>query len=93
MRYSMTNQLARWSKQARWLLLQSRKSQEGQAVQLQELLETNKPLATAYVSGCPEGNLVRPSIREGWLRWRAWMAKPGKCGKFAKHQHLPLPVG
>ena len=37
-------------KQSRWLLLRNRENlKDGQAVQLQELLAANQPLATVYV--------------------------------------------
>ncbi len=79
-------------KQARWLLLRNRENlKEGQAVQLQELLEANKPLAIAYVlKDALKEIWYAPSIREGWRRWRAWMRQARESGlaplqSFAKN--------
>ena len=79
-------------KQARWLLLRNRENlKEGQAVQLQELLEANKPLAIAYVlKDALKEIWYAPSIREGWQRWRAWMRQARESGlaplqNFAKN--------
>ena len=54
-------------KQSRWLLLRNRDNlKDGQAVQLQELLAANQPLATVYVlKRCLEGCLVRPQRTRG----------------------------
>ncbi|WP_165678911.1 transposase, partial [Metapseudomonas otitidis] len=62
-------------KQSRWLLLRNRENlKDGQAVQLQELLAANQPLATAYVlKDALKDIWYAPSVREGWQRWRAWL--------------------
>ena len=62
-------------KQSRWLLLRNRENlKDGQAVQLQELLAANQPLATVYVlKDALKEIWYAPSVREGWLRWRAWL--------------------
>lgn len=62
-------------KQSRWLLLRNRENlKDGQAVQLQELLAANQPLATVYVlKDALKDIWYAPSVREGWLRWRAWL--------------------
>ncbi|WP_165680568.1 transposase, partial [Metapseudomonas otitidis] len=62
-------------KQSRWLLLRNRENlKDGQAVQLQELLAANQPLATVYVlKDALKDIWYAPSVREGWQRWRAWL--------------------
>ncbi|MDH1105120.1 ISL3 family transposase [Pseudomonas otitidis] len=62
-------------KQSRWLLLRNRENlKDGQAVQLQELLTANQPLATVYVlKDALKDIWYAPSVREGWQRWRAWL--------------------
>lgn len=62
-------------KQSRWLLLRNRENlKDGQAVQLQELLAANQPLATVYVlKDALKEVWYAPSVREGWRRWRAWL--------------------
>ena len=59
-------------KQSRWLLLRNRDNlKDGQAVQLQELLAANQPLATVYVlKDALKDVWYAPSVREGWRRWR-----------------------
>ena len=60
-------------------------------MQLQELLEANKPLATAYVlKDALKEIWYAPSIREGWQRWRAWMWNAHLvCHRYT---HMPLLV-
>jgi len=62
-------------KQSRWLLLRNRENlKDGQAVQLQELLAANQPLATVYVlKDALKDIWYAPSVREGWRRWRTWL--------------------
>ena len=62
-------------KQSRWLLLRNRENlKDGQAVQLQELLAANQPLATVYVlKDALKEVWYAPSVREGWRRWRSWL--------------------
>ncbi|WP_285797937.1 ISL3 family transposase [Metapseudomonas resinovorans] len=62
-------------KQSRWLLLRNRENlKDGQAVQLQELLAANQPLATVYVlKDALKEVWYAPCVREGWRRWRAWL--------------------
>ncbi|MEB5091643.1 transposase, partial [Pseudomonas aeruginosa] len=62
-------------KQSRWLLLRNRNNlKDGQAVQLQELLAANQPLATVYVlKDALKDVWFAPSVREGWRRWRTWL--------------------
>ena len=62
-------------KQSRWLLLRNRENlKNGQAVQLQELLAANQPLATVYVlKDALKDVWYAPSVREGWRRWRTWL--------------------
>lgn len=62
-------------KQSRWLLLRNRENlKDVQAVQLQELLAANQPLATLYVlKDALKDIWYAPSVREGWQRWRAWL--------------------
>ncbi len=62
-------------KQSRWLLLRNRENlKDGQAVQLQELLTANQPLATVYVlKDALKDIWYAPSVREGWRRWRTWL--------------------
>ena len=62
-------------KQSRWLLLRNRDNlKDGQAVQLQELLAANQPLATVYVlKDALKDVWYAPSVREGWRRWRTWL--------------------
>ena len=62
-------------KQSRWLLLRNRENlNDGQAVQLQELLAANQPLATVYVlKDALKEIWYAPSVREGWRRWRSWL--------------------
>ncbi|WP_153899434.1 transposase [Pseudomonas aeruginosa] len=63
------------AKQSRWLLLRNRENlKDGQAVQLQELLAANQPLATVYVlKDALKDIWYAPSVREGWRRWRTWL--------------------
>ena len=39
--------------------------------------------------GCAEGCLVRPSVREGWRRWRTWLRhareRPRAAARFARN--------
>lgn len=79
-------------KQARWLLLRNRDNlKDSQAVQLQELLAANRPLAIAYVlKDALKEIWYAPSILEGWRRWRAWMRQARESGleplqSFAKN--------
>lgn len=60
-------------KQSRWLLLRNRNNLKGeQAVQLQELLAANQPLATVYVlKDALKDVWFAPSVREGWRRYSA----------------------
>ncbi|BAN49534.1 ISL3 family transposase [Metapseudomonas resinovorans] len=62
-------------KQSRWLLLRNRENLKGgQAVQLQELLAANQPLATAYVlKDALKEIWYAPSVQDGWRRWRTWL--------------------
>jgi transposase len=62
-------------KQSRWLLLRNRENlKDGQAVQLQELLAANQPLATVYVlKDALKEVWYAPSVRDGWRRWRTWL--------------------
>lgn len=62
-------------KQSRWLLLRNRENlKDGQAVQLQELLAANQPLATVYVlKDALKEIWYAPSVRDGWRRWRTWL--------------------
>ncbi len=62
-------------KQSRWLLLRNRENlKDQQAVQLQEILEANQPLATVYVlKDALKEIWYAPSVREGWRRWRDWL--------------------
>ncbi|WAN10810.1 ISL3 family transposase [Stutzerimonas balearica] len=62
-------------KQSRWLLLRNRENlKDGQAVQLQELLAANQPLATVYVlKDALKDIWYASSVREGWRRWRTWL--------------------
>lgn len=62
-------------KQSRWLLLRNRDNlKDGQAVQLQELLAANQPLATVYVLNDALKEIwYAPSVRDGWRRWRTWL--------------------
>lgn len=62
-------------KQSRWLLLRNRANlKDEHAVQLEELLAANQPLATVYVlKDALKEIWYAPSIREGWQRWRAWL--------------------
>lgn len=62
-------------KQSRWLLLRNRENlKDQQAVQLQEILEANQPLATVYLlKDALKEIWYAPSVREGWRRWRDWL--------------------
>ncbi|WP_271408015.1 ISL3 family transposase [Pseudomonas sp. Q1-7] len=62
-------------KQSRWLLLRNHDNlKDGQAVQLQELLAANQPLATVYVlKDALKAIWYAPSVQEGWRRWRSWL--------------------
>src|SRR5690606_1520080 len=62
-------------KQSRWLLLRNHANlKDGQAVQLQEVLAANQPLATVYVlKDALKDVWYAPSVREGWRRWRSWL--------------------
>ncbi|MDH4651973.1 ISL3 family transposase, partial [Pseudomonas sp. BN606] len=62
-------------KQSRWLLLRNRENlKDGQAVQLQELLDANQPLATVYLlKDALKEVWYAPTVREGWRRWRSWL--------------------
>lgn len=55
-------------KQSPWLLLRNRDNlKDEQAVQLQELLAANQPLATVYVlKDALKEIWYAPSVREGW---------------------------
>lgn len=61
-------------KRSRWLLLRNRDNlKEGQAVQLQELLAANAPLATTYLLKTELKELwFAPSLQEARRRWRHW---------------------
>jgi transposase len=76
-------------KQARWLLLRNRENlKDSQAVQLQELLAANRPLAIAYVlKDALKEIWYAPSVLEGWRRWRAWMRQARESG-LAPLQHF-----
>ncbi|MHC3749597.1 ISL3 family transposase, partial [Stutzerimonas stutzeri] len=69
-------------KQSRWLLLRNRDNlKDGQAVQLQELLAANQPLATVYVlKDALKDVWYAPSVREGWRRWRTWLRHARESG-------------
>jgi transposase len=69
-------------KQSRWLLLRNRENlKDEHAVQLQELLDANQPLATVYVlKDALKAIWYAPSVLEGWLRWRAWMRHARESG-------------
>lgn len=69
-------------KQSRWLLLRNRENlKEDHAVRLQELLAANQPLATVYVlKDALKEVWYAPSVREGWLRWRAWLRHARESG-------------
>lgn len=62
-------------KRSRWLLLRNAENlKDGQAVQLQELLAANQPLATVYLlKDALKEVWYAPSVWEGWQRWRAWL--------------------
>lgn len=62
-------------KRSRWLLLRNRENLKDEyAVQLDELLAANQPLATVYVlKDALKEIWYAPSVREGWQRWRAWL--------------------
>jgi transposase len=79
-------------KQSRWLLLRNPENlKDGQAVQLQELLAANQPLATVYVlKDALKAIWYAPSVLEGWRRWRAWLRHARESGlaplkRFAKN--------
>jgi len=61
-------------KRSRWLLLRNRGNlDEGQAIQLDELLSANAPLAKVYLLKTALKELwFAPTIREGLKRWREW---------------------
>ena len=69
-------------KQSRWLLLRNHANlKDGQAVQLQELLAANQPLATVYVlKDALKDVWYAPSVREGWRRWRSWLRHARESG-------------
>lgn len=69
-------------KQSRWLLLRNRDNlNDGQAVQLQDLLAANQPLATVYVlKDALKEIWYAPSVREGWRRWRSWLRHAQESG-------------
>ncbi len=62
-------------KRSRWLLLRNAENlKDSQAVQLQELLAANQPLAMVYVlKDALKEVWYAPSVWEGWQRWRAWL--------------------
>src|SRR5690606_559333 len=66
----------------RWLLLRNHANlKDGQAVQLQELLAANQPLATVYVlKDALKDVWYAPSVREGWRRWRSWLRHARESG-------------
>ncbi|TBU99819.1 ISL3 family transposase [Stutzerimonas kirkiae] len=79
-------------KRSRWLLLRNPENlKDGQAVQLQELLAANQPLATVYVlKDALKEVWYAPSVWEGWQRWRAWLRQARDSGlaplqRFAKN--------
>ncbi len=79
-------------KRSRWLLLRNPENlKDGQAVQLQELLAANQPLATVYVlKDALKEVWYAPSVWEGWQRWRAWQRQARDSGlaplqRFAKN--------
>lgn len=79
-------------KRSRWLLLRNPQNlKDNQAVQLQELLAANQPLATVYVlKDALKDVWYAPSVWEGWQRWRAWLRQARDSGlaplqRFAKN--------
>ncbi|OWI90503.1 ISL3 family transposase [Stutzerimonas stutzeri] len=79
-------------KRSRWLLLRNAANlKDGQAVQLQELLVANQPLATVYLlKDALKEVWYAPSVWEGWQRWRAWLRHARDSGlaplqRFAKN--------
>ena len=79
-------------KRSRWLLLRNPENlKDGQAVQLQELLAANQPLATVYVlKDALKEVWYAPSVWEGWQRWRTWLRQARDSGlaplqRFAKN--------
>lgn len=87
-----TNRHARCVKCSRWLLLRNPENlKDGQAVQLQELLTANQPLATVYVlKDALKEVWYAPSVWAGWQRWRAWLRQAGDSSlaalqRFAKN--------
>ncbi len=79
-------------KRSRWLLLRNRANLKAeQAVQLQELLEANQSLATAYLlKDALKDIWYVPSVWEGWQRWRDWQRHARDSGlaplqRFAKN--------
>ncbi len=75
-------------KQSRWLLLRNRENlKDGQAVQLQELLAANQPLATVYVlKDALKEVWYAPSVREGWRRWQSWLRHARASGLAPLHR-------
>ncbi len=66
-------------KQSRWLLLRNRENlKDEQAVQLQEILKANQPLATVYVlKDALKDIWYAPSVREAGAAGGAGCATPG----------------
>jgi transposase len=62
-------------KRSRWLLLRNRDNLKAeQAIQLEELLAANQPLATVYLLKTELKEIwYAPSVREGARRWKAWL--------------------
>jgi hypothetical protein len=79
-------------KQSRWLLLRNRDNlKDEQAVQLQELLAANQPLATVCVlKDALKEIWYAPSVREGWQRWRTWL-RHARDSDLAPLQRFPKP--
>ena len=79
-------------KGSRWMLLRNAENlKPEQAVQLQELLAANQPLATVYVlKDALKEIWYAPSVRDGWRRWRDWLRHARDSGlaplqRFAKN--------
>ena len=69
-------------KRSRWLLLRNRANlSQLQAVQLEELLIANRPLATVYLlKDLLKEIWYAPSVWEGFRRWRHWIRLCAESG-------------
>ena len=78
-------------KQSHWLLLRSGDNLKNEhAVQLQELLAANQPLATVYVlKDALKEICYAPSVREGQQCWRTWLRR--MRGTVIWHRYSALP--